>query len=111
MPAPPRRRHAERVIKRLEKAEATRQRFETLFDSGQITVTDLLFVYRGLFIQNVGTFETFLETVFYSIVLQRDAYPARVSRRIRVESTASLRILLLGGHDFIDWLPFTRTLD
>lgn len=98
--------------RQLRNLDYTRKRMETLFKESEIVLRDLHSVYEGLFLRAVTGFEVFLEELFLGILERRIRYRGRgVSLRMRATSTQALRQILLQGDKYLDWLPYSKTLD
>jgi len=73
---------------------------------------DVDLLYEGLFLRTVVEFEDFLETRFFEIVSGRiGGGRARMGARISTTSALALREIVLGGDDYVKWLPYSETED
>jgi len=95
--------------RRLRALESTRGKLETLHTRQMIARRDLERVYDGLYISAVTSFEDFFEARFYQVMLQPAARRPEVVPRTEFKSSAVLREFVLGGRNFVNWLPFERT--
>jgi hypothetical protein len=89
--------------------EKTRESIEAQFDCGNILKRDIETVYEGLFLRTVVAFEDLVENTFFDILEGNSPNPdwwARIEGDKR-----ALRECVLEGKDYLDWLPFKRTLD
>lgn len=97
---------------RLRTTEATRTKVEFLVTSGSMTRREAERVYEGLFMRAITTLEAFLEELFFLTVLGESGHPrARALPRAHFRSRAVLSEFVLGGRDYVDWLPYRATED
>ena len=96
----------------LERIDYTRKRMEILHQDRRINETDMDSVYEALFLRAVTSFEAFLEGQFLAILQGRAGY---AQNRVRVNMTAvsrkALFEILLQGRSYMQWLPFSNTID
>ena len=65
-------------------------------------------VYEGLFMRAITTLEAFFEELFYLVVLNQTSHPkSRATTRVAFGSRNVLREFVLGGRDYVSWLPYT----
>jgi hypothetical protein len=83
---------------------------EDLHSRAQLALRDVETVYEGLFLRSVTGFEDLLECVFFR-VLNGDVGGSRLGGKISAQSRAVMRDVLLDGDDYLDWLPYKKTLD
>lgn len=90
----------------------TRSRTDALVVSGQITTTDADRFYQGLFLSLITLFEDLLEELFIGLIVEgrgyECAYPV-FANRVVVRSHSVARGLVLGGQQYVAWLPYTNT--
>jgi hypothetical protein len=97
--------------KKISKIELTRQQIENLFDENRMREREILILYEGMFLKLVTTFEAFLEELFIKIMLDKTSYSIRrVTPRIVFRSGRILREVLLQGQDYLEWLPYPKTV-
>lgn len=97
------------LTRRLLETERARKRVEELYVAGSISRRDLERVYEGLFMRSITTMEAFFEDLFHDVVLGRSGHSkARACPRADFRSKAVLRKFVLGGRDYVDWLPYHR---
>jgi hypothetical protein len=97
---------------KIKNFEFTRKRIEDLYSKKFIVGRDLQTLYEGLFLRLVTSFESFLEDLFLQIMLGKTCYPkSRVKPRVEFRSITVLREVLLQTHDYLEWLPYQKTLN
>lgn len=95
---------------RLRTTEAARTKVELLVASGLMTRREAERVYEGLFMRAITTLEAFLEELFFLAVLGESGHSrARAFPRAHFRSRAVLSEFVLGGRDYVDWLPYRAT--
>lgn len=101
-------RHPENTLKsRLRITEVTRAKIEQLVGAGQMSRPQAERVYEGLFMRAITTLEAFFEELFYLTVLGQSGHSkARCAPRAQFKSRAVLAEFILGGRDYVDWLPY-----
>ena len=98
------------LVVRLGATEATRRKVEFLVASNSMTRREAERVYEGLFMRAITTFEAFLEELFYMAVLGKSGHSKdRAFPRAKFQSRAVLSEFILGGRDYVDWLPYPAT--
>lgn len=95
----------------LERLGRTADRLETLHAQGSLARRDLDAVYEGIYIRALTVFESFIEDLFFDIMLGRVTYPSRrdVVPRISVRNEAILYGIVKPGRAHLDWLPYGST--
>ena len=102
---------AEELRRQLRSYERARARSELLLQQNGLRKSDVLFVYDALLLRSVCAFEAFLEKLFVSILLDKCSYAkSRVTPRVTFSSSRVLWAVLLGGQDYLQWLPYDRTV-
>lgn len=100
------------LVGRLQKLRAAADRVEQLRLTDSLTANDVACVYEGLFLRCYTGVETYLEDLFYDVVLGKVSYPSRRAIRPRA-AVASRRVLedvVLQGRRYVEWLPYDKTL-
>lgn len=95
--------------RRLRAFGATRVKLEALYGGGTLARRDLERVYEGLFVASVTSFEDFFEERFFEVILKPGARKPGVMPRAEFKSAPVLREFVLGGRQYVNWLPFPRT--
>jgi hypothetical protein len=99
-----------RFLRKIQGVERTRARVEKLCVRQQLTIRDVESLYEGLFLRSVTAFEGLIECVFFQ-ALRGQIRTSTVGGKITATSNAVLRDVLLDGKDYLEWLPYNRTLD
>jgi hypothetical protein len=92
--------------------EDTRIKMERLLVSGHINRDDIEQVYRGLYLDLFGAFERLLEELFFGLLAGdvTSTLPG-VIPKVDVSSAPFVRDVLLIGKNYLDWMPYERTLE
>lgn len=102
---------ADQLVSHIKYIELTRVKSEALFLSRSMVYRDISFVYSGLFLELVTSFEKFLEDLFVGILSKSLIHPsAKVYPRVTFNSALVCRDVMTGGKDYVDWLPYDYTL-
>jgi hypothetical protein len=100
----------ENFHRHLRNLEVTRGRMERLYQGQVILLRDLHSMYESLLISAVTGFESFLDSLFFGILEKKIKYRKRkVALLVKVQSSAGLRNILLGGDKYLAWLPYQKT--
>lgn len=86
--------------------DSTRKKLELAHQKGELTKSDIERVYDGLFVNIVGSFENFLEEVFFGILAGTRSVSKRIKPRASFESEKTARAIILGKQPFLKWLPY-----
>ncbi len=98
------------LISHLQNLELTRQRGESLMSSKQIVRRDIEQIYRGLWLDACGSFEQFIEQLFFGLLVGDLVHPSRnVVPRIKFQSYIVARDVICSGKSYVDWLPYDHT--
>lgn len=101
---------AAKLIAHLNYLESTRTKTETLMYNGEIVRRDIEQIYKGLYLEVVCSFEHFLEDLFIRLLTGRCRHPSSsVVPRVTFKSSKVARDVVLGGHNYVDWLPYNHT--
>lgn len=94
------------------KLERTRIAGENLLISGQFDQDSLEKLYSGLFIEVFTNFENLIEKLFFGL-LTRQFINSSGTKPLVPKSSSQLvsALLLIGGKNYLDWLPYDRTLE
>lgn len=100
-----------RLLRELNNLDYTRRRMEKLYLDERIALRDLHSVYESLFLRGTTSFEQFLQDLFVSILDGRTQYRNRgVLLRMRPASRDALMDILMQGDNYLDWLPYDKTI-
>lgn len=104
---------ADRLVRKYRALDLTRKRVDSLHANGQIVLRDKKQFYEGLFLKMHVLFETFLEDLFYGLLVENSAIltPNNIRPRVSVRSHVIARELVQAGKDYMDWIPYERTMD
>ena len=104
---------ARQLTSNYKSLDLTRRRVDKLFDNKQITLRDKKQFYEGLYLKTHVLFESFLEKLFYGLLVENSSIetPSRVVPRISIKSYVIARDLVQAGKDYIDWIPYERTME
>lgn len=104
---------SERLTKKYRALDLTRKRVDRLFNSNQIALRDKKQFYEGLYLKTHVLFETFLEELFYGLLVENSSIetPNTIVTRVSIKSHVIARDLVQAGKDYIDWIPYERTMD
>lgn len=86
-------------------SEATNLRRRQLITAGSADS-----IHESAFINLVTSFETFLEELFYSVLLDYSGIPGS-NGAVKFARRAQAELILADGRPYIDWLPFDRTVE
>lgn len=100
---------AKELVGHLRRLDSTRKKLEGIFQSGKIKRHDIEQVYVGIYLDAIVSFERFVEALFFGYLTGRLIIPASVGRRVAIASDAVARDIVLGGRNYVDWLPFDHT--
>lgn len=68
-------------------------------------------LYEGLFLRAVSEFEAFLEARFFEVVSGRmRGGKNRLAAKVETKAVSTIRAIILGGEDYIKWLPYKEAL-
>lgn len=89
--------------------DQTRKKVEKLFASSLVVNRDVNFVYSGLYLELVTSFERYIEDLFVGILSNSLTHPSRlVHPRINFNSAKVCRDIIIGDRSFVDWLPYDK---
>lgn len=98
-------------VGKLVAIEDLRARAENASVAGALQNQDVLIMYEALFLKMVVGLEAFLEKLFVRALLGQTAYPAaRCRPLVQFDSTDVMNEILLQGDNYLDWLPYPRTV-
>jgi len=99
------------TLKSLTAIEQARVRVSAASSSNLLNSADTDTTYEGLFLKSHVVFENYLEKLFFLIVSSKINYPqTRAKLRANFTSTRSAVQITKGGDDYLDWLPYKKTL-
>jgi len=98
--------------RRVTRLERTRSRVSLLVPHNELRTSDVETVYEALFLRGVTAFEQFLRELFLGILRQSVTYPTRRNVQLNVSftSNAALRSVLFQSRNYLDWLPYDKTV-
>lgn len=104
---------SERLTKKYKALDLTRKRVDRLFVNNQIALRDKKQFYEGLYLKTHVLFETFLEELFYGLLVENSSVetPNNIVTRVSIKSHVIARDLVQAGKDYMDWIPYERTMD
>ena len=104
---------ATRLLKKFKSLELTRNRVESLHASNQIVLRDKKQFYEGLYLKTHVLFETFLEDLFFGLLVENSSIrtPSTVVPRVSVKSHTIAKDLVQSGKNYIDWIPYEKTIN
>jgi hypothetical protein len=94
--------------------EQTRAKVESLFRERRLSRREAERMYESLFLNAFTAFEGFIEDLFLGLLVNNKGLVSSRSNirpLISVNSHAVARKLVLGGRQYVDWLPFRYTLE
>ena len=102
---------ANELVSHIRYIDQTRRKVETLFSQNLIVARDINFVYSGLFLELVTSFEKFIEDLFAGMLSNLLTHPSRNIRpRIIFNSPSVCRDIIRGDRNYVDWLPYDITI-
>lgn len=99
---------AARLAGHFRHLEVIRRRCERVFANGDLTRHDIEYVYMSLFLDAVVSFERFIEDLFVGYLSGRLRPRGRVISRVSFRSDAVARDVVLGGRQYVDWVPYEQ---
>lgn len=106
---------SDNLSKRLRALELSRVKIESLINTSLLSQHVSLHMYEGLFLNAHVAFEGFIEELFIGLLVENQGLESSRSDivpRVKFKSHRIARELLTGpGRQYIDWLPYDRTLD
>ncbi len=102
----------EAYASKLKSLEHTRRKIERLFAANIIVRRDVEQVYEALFLSSITAFEALLEDLFFGLMMGRfKSGITGVRCKINVASETVAREVALAEHEYLDWLPYSRTTE
>ncbi|MEA5532896.1 hypothetical protein [Crocosphaera sp. XPORK-15E] len=98
----------------VKKREMTRAKIEDLLANRILEERDILTVYDGLFLGLFTDFEEFIEKLFYGLLEGKiviDGRKINQIRKVKISPQSEINSVILGGKQYIDWLPYDRTIE
>jgi hypothetical protein len=90
-------------------ANACRNRIEILYSKNKLTRSDLDYIYKGLFINSIVSFENFIEDIFIGFATNQYAISG-VKPTIKATTRFVVKNIVAGGKNkYCNWLPFNKT--
>lgn len=99
------------LISYLESLEITRRKVETAFSNNHISKRDIEKIYDGLYLNAIGSFENFLEELFFGLLSNKLTVSRAIRPRVTFTSVHAIRKVLLGKNDYLKWLPYNLTIN
>lgn len=105
-----RRELAQELNAKLQSLEYTRVRIERLYAESHIAQRDKKHVYEGLFLKAYVQFESFIENLFFGLIVSNSAIhtPSTIVPLVKINSHAVARKLAMGDKNYLDWLPYSN---
>ena len=101
--------HLGKFISHLNNLDKTRRKMETLLKGGVIVGRDIEQVYEGLFMSSITSLENWIESLFVGLMVGRITHhSASVVPHVSFNSDRIARDVILGGRNYLDWLPYQR---
>jgi hypothetical protein len=98
--------------KNLLTIEDARIKTDNLLYSRAINSRETSLIYEGLFLRSYTNLEYFIENLFTLILMGKTTYAKKyVKPRVIISSSAILHDILHQGQDYIEWLPYSKTLN
>ena len=98
-----------KLAQKFKSMNFTRKRCEYLFRQSTIVQRDVNYIYSGLFIGLITSFELFLEEYFIGLLC--GIYTTQNVHPIVIyPNKISCKNVLTGGKKYIDWLPYNTTI-
>lgn len=103
---------ADKLTKKYKALDLTRKRIDKLYTQNHIVLRDKKQFYEGLYLKTHVLFEAFLENLFYGLLVENSSIitPPHIIPRVPIKSYRIAGDLVHGGKDFVDWIPFERTM-
>lgn len=92
---------------------AMRLNFENAFNAGSINSEDITQAYAGLYLDLFTHFENLIEEIFMGLLVGKVAHnnPAIAVRKLKITPPTEAENVILGGNDYVKWLPFENTIN
>ena len=101
---------ADSYISHLNGLNQTRRKVERLFNAGELVRRDIEQVYSGLYLDAVTSLENLIENLFIGLLVGSVAPThSGINPRVTFKSPLIAREIVLGGRNYVDWLPFDHT--
>lgn len=100
-----------KLISYFESLERTRLKVETAFINGHVNKKDVEKIYDGLYLNAIGSFENFIEELFFGLLSKRLSVSKTIRPRVIFTSLQATRKVLLGTKEYLKWLPYKMTED
>lgn len=100
---------SQKLVSHLANIDKTRKKSEELLNEGYLVNRDIDFIYSGLFIEAVTSFERFIEDLFVLLLSAKIIHPSKKVKTITTfGSTSIARHIIHGERPYLDWLPYER---
>lgn len=101
------------LMRKLKRLDNTRLNFERAFSAGTILDEDISQAYAGLYLDLFTEFENLLENLFMGVITGTVKHNnSAVSKLVTIKPVSAIETILLGEkRQYLDWLPYTNTLD
>jgi hypothetical protein len=98
-------------VNRLNVLNSTRISFETAFTAGNISDSEIIQGYAGLYLDIFTEFEAILENLFIGILSGRVSHSdITVIRKIRIKPVTEIENVMQGEkRSYLDWLPYKES--
>lgn len=98
------------LIGHFNRLEYARLRGEGLSARSEIRRADIELLYSALFLDVVVSFERFLEALFIGQLTGHVIHKSRIVPRVRFQSSAVARDVVLAGRNYVEWIPYDQTM-
>ena len=96
---------------RLRVLEKTRAKMETLYAQSLVGKRDVEHIYGAIFIGAYTAFESMLEDLFLKLLTSSVKASRSVKSKATFNSAAAARSIVFGGKNYLDWIPYDKTLE
>lgn len=101
---------SDEFISHLRALEWTRSKMEKLLGKNEIVRRDIERVYEGLYLDAITSLESLFEDLFIGLLTQRIIQSSlKVKPRVYFKSDKVAREVVLGGRNYVDWVPYHLT--
>ena len=83
---------------------------ERLYAQSMVAKRDVEHIYGAIFLGAYASFEGMLEDLFLKLLTARVRLPRSVRSKVTFRSDIVARTIIFEGRNYVDWLPYERTL-
>jgi hypothetical protein len=100
---------SDQLLSHFSYIEKTRRKTENLFVNNDLVHRDIYFVYYGLFLEVVTSFERFIEELFIGLLSNTYQHTLKSVKPKNIFNSRQLsRSIIIGERNYVDWLPYDR---